>query len=350
MKKIIAIIGARPQFIKHAPVQMAIKESNLAIELKSIHTGQHYDENMSDVFFKELGLAPPDYMLEIGSHRHGRQTGRMMEKIEDVVVKEKPSAILVYGDTNSTLAGALVAAKLQIPIIHVEAGLRSFNRAMPEEINRVMTDHLSDILIAPTDVAVKNLENEGITEGVFRTGDIMLDMLELAMESGLVKDSADAGNYLLATIHRPYNTDKESRLRSILDCLNGQQLPVKCPMHPRTVNLAKSFGIDLERFTRIEVLPPASYFENLNLMYNARAIITDSGGVQKEAYFLKKQCVTLRPETEWVETLQNGWNTLVFEHLERVKEILGTPPGAYIEDLYGSGNAREELVSILATL
>ncbi|MEO1262873.1 MAG: UDP-N-acetylglucosamine 2-epimerase (non-hydrolyzing) [Bacteroidota bacterium] len=346
-KKIIAIIGARPQFIKHAPIDLAFKKYADFFQLVTIHTGQHYDHNMSQVFFEQLEMSPPDFMLHVGSASHGAQTGRMMEKIEEIVQTEQPDGILVYGDTNSTLAGSLVGSKLHIPVIHVEAGLRSFNKKMPEEINRILTDHVSALLFVPTDPAIENLKKEGITKGVIKTGDIMYDMLRIAQSAGVIEKAADADQYYLTSIHRPYNTDSSARLIEILGTLNSLNFPVKCPLHPRTVNLAKKFDIDLNSFKNLKIIPPVSYFENMNLMANAKAVLTDSGGMQKEAYFLKKQCITLRPETEWVETLEHGWNTLVFHHLTEIKTALEKTPGNYDEKLYGTGNARFEILESL---
>ena len=346
-KKILAIIGARPQFIKHAPIDLAFKTYSDFFQLLTVHTGQHYDHNMSQVFFEQLNMSTPDYMLHVGSAPHGAQTGRMMEKIEEIVLAEQPDGILVYGDTNSTLAGSLVGSKLHVPVVHIEAGLRSFNKKMPEEINRILTDHVSALLFVPTEPAIENLKKEGITQGVIKTGDIMYDMLRIAQEAGVVKKTADANQYYLTSIHRPYNTDSADRLREILNTLNDLDFPVKCPLHPRTVNLAKKFNLDLNSFQNLNIIPPVSYFENMNLMANARAVLTDSGGMQKEAYFLKKQCITLRPETEWVETLEQGWNTLIFEHLNKIKTALEKTPGAYDEQLYGTGKARFEILECL---
>lgn len=347
MKKILAVIGARPQFIKHAPIDLAIRGQ---AKLVTIHTGQHYDENMSAVFFDELGMSQPDYMLAIGSHSHGKQTGRMLESVEEIMVQEKPDIILVYGDTNSTLAGALAAAKLHIPIAHVEAGLRSHNKAMPEEINRIMTDHVSELLFAPTDLAVENLKKEGLAERTVRTGDIMFDMLKIAEESGVLGDHPLGEPYYLATIHRPYNTDDPQRLQSILNALNGLGYRVLFPMHPRTKNIAKKAGIDLLVYHNLDIRSAVSYFQNLNFMAHSEAIITDSGGMQKEAYFLNKPCITVRPETEWVETLENGWNQLVYEDISKLRAYLEQKPGAYVDNIYGDGKSRFEIIDKMLQL
>lgn len=343
MKKIGIVLGARPQFIKHAPVEKALNEF---FEVFSIHTGQHYDEEMSDVFFSQLGMKIPRYNLRIGSGGHGKQTGAMMMKLEEVLLDEKPDAILVYGDTNSTLAGALVASKLGIKLIHVEAGLRSFNRDMPEEINRVLTDHISDILFAPTDLAVKNLQNESITTGVCQVGDVMCDSVLMAKEQ-TGKIFSNGKEKILLTLHRPYNTDDKTRLLKILKSLNSLDTEVVFPIHPRTLNVLKKYAIELESFPRITFIPPQSYFDLVKLQLESTCIITDSGGIQKEAYLLKTKCITIRTETEWTETLQNGWNTLVYEALDELPVLIRQLPGTYIEGLYGDGRASQRIAKYL---
>lgn len=344
MKKLLVVIGARPQFIKHAPIEIAAKDR---FNLVSIHTGQHYDDNMSKVFFNQLNMTKPAYMLEIGSAGHGVQTGRMMVEIEPIVQAEQPDAILVYGDTNSTLAGALVGAKLNIPIIHIEAGLRSFNKMMPEELNRVLTDHLSSLLLVPTEGAIENLQQEGITQNVYKTGDVMCDMVHIARkEVGLSTQTAES--YYYTTIHRPYNTDSIEQLTAILEGLNGLSHPVKFALHPRTKNKMKAYGLSREKFENIDFLPPVSYFENIALQAGALAIITDSGGIQKEAYILQKKCITIRPETEWTETLKNGWNTLAYDKLDQLGVLVEQQPGTYVEGIYGDGKASEEILEIIA--
>ena len=348
MKHIIAIVGARPQFIKHAPLELANKESPHPIKISTIHTGQHYDADMSDIFFFELGMNKPTFMLHIGSHSHGKQTAMMIEKIEEIILDERPDGILVYGDTNSTLAGALVGAKLHIPIFHVEAGLRSFNKEMPEEINRIITDHCSNILFAPTDVAIENLQNEGIFKNVVKSGDLMYDMILQAKNKIDIKSLVEYHNYYLATIHRPYNTDDLDRILSILKMLDSLDEKVVFPMHPRTKILLQNFDIDLNKYSNIDVLSPVSYFSNVALMNNANAIITDSGGMQKEAYFLQKKCITIRKETEWIETLEGGWNHLVFEDLSLVQTYLKSKTESYTSNLYGSGNSANEILSVLS--
>jgi len=313
--KLVSVIGARPQFIKCAPVSHALR--GLAREVV-VHTGQHYDDNMSGVFFRELGLPEPDYDLGVGSASHGAQTGEMLKKIEEVLVKEAPDMVLVYGDTNSTLAGALSAAKLHVPIAHVEAGLRSFNRSMPEEINRVLTDHLSDWLFCPTETAVENLSREGITKGVHLVGDVMYDALhdsvEKARASSTVLDrlGVESGRYILVTVHRAENTDHPVRLKGIMTAfasLADSGGTIVFPVHPRTRKQLSHLSINYpERFRLTEPLP---YLDMVLLEANAQLIATDSGGIQKEAYWLGVPCITLREETEWVETVESGWNRLV---------------------------------------
>jgi len=312
--KIVTIVGARPQFIKCAPVSRALRAEHTEV---LVHTGQHYDANMSDVFFTELDIPAPDYHLGIGSGPQGEQTGRMLAAIEEVIMKEQPDMVLVYGDTNSTLAGALAAVKLHIPVAHVEAGLRSFDRSMPEEINRVVTDHVSDLLFCPTQTAVDNLLTEGITTGVHLTGDVMVDALlynaGIAEESSTVLEDLELveGGYSVATVHRASNTDAEENLRSIVDAFGEIGNPIVFPAHPRTVKYLKEYGLYDHLPGNVRLTEPLAYLDMLHLMRHARMILTDSGGVQKEAYVLKVPCVTLRENTEWVETLRDGWNVLV---------------------------------------
>lgn len=347
MKKIIAIIGARPQFIKHYPFERAAKEK---IHLKTIHTGQHYDQNMSNVFFDELGMQKPDFMLEIGSGSHGLQTGKMMIEIEQIVLNETPDAIVVYGDTNSTLAGALVASKLHIPLVHIEAGLRSFNKKMPEEVNRVLTDHISDLMLVPSDIATNNLEKEGITNQVHIVGDVMKDLALAAIQKDWIKKEIDHRDYNYITLHRPYNVDQPERLLYILNTLNA--LTQKCvfAIHPRTRNAMKKNDIFESQFKNITFINPQSYFNNLSFLFHANALITDSGGMQKEAYWLQKKCVTIRTETEWIETLTDHWNTLLFENLSLIQETLNQVPQNWNANLYGSGNAGDQMILHITNL
>lgn len=343
MKKIISIIGARPQFIKHAPLQLQLQRYYKSV---TIHTGQHYDANMSSVFFNELGIAKPDYLFEIGGSRlQGEQTAVMMTEIEKVFVTEKPDAVLVYGDTNSTLAGALVAVKMHIPIIHIEAGLRSYNKQMPEEINRIITDEFASYLFCPTMQAVENLKKEGIThDNIFVCGDVMCDMLKLIQPQ--VKRLIDY-HYYFATIHRPYNTDDIDRLRNILEIFDQLDRKVIFTTHPRTIARMQSYNLVKENYPNIEFIPPIGYLESISYQMYADCIITDSGGIQKEAYIMKKKCITIRSETEWIETLSGGWNTLIFENLNDIKETVKKKPGIYFENIYGLGNAASEICEIL---
>lgn len=382
--KILNIVGARPQFIKLVPILKAIRDYNSEnsgnpIKVTVIHTGQHYDYGMSQVFFEELGLPPPDYHLDVGSGTHAYQTGLMLIRIEGVLLKEKPDLVLVYGDTNSTLAGALAAAKLHIPIAHVEAGLRSFNREMPEEINRVLTDHISDLLFCPTETAVRNLDREGITNIinggklislemknqtfnfhkplVLNVGDIMYDALlmylELAEEKSTIIDRLGlrAKEYALATVHRAENTDNIERLEKIwqsLIMLANSGLKVVVPLHPRTRKILsfKSFKLSSNNLLAIE---PISYLDMLLLEKNAKVILTDSGGVQKEAFFLKVPCITFRKETEWVETVETGWNILVDSDAEKVYHaVLNVKEGIKSVSPYGDGLAGKRIVEFVA--
>lgn len=344
MKKILAIIGARPQFIKHAPIEIAFQGK---AELISVHTGQHYDHNMSQIFFDELGMSAPKYMLEVGSHSHGVQTGKMMIEMEKIVLDEQPDAILVYGDTNSTLAGALVGSKLHIPIIHIEAGLRSFNKKMPEEINRIMTDHVSAMLFVPTQNAIDNLNKEGLHNNIYLTGDVMKDMVRIVEERNILTPSEDTEKYYYATLHRPYNTDKKERLAYVLDTFNELSFPVKFPAHPRTRHKMKAFGLNESDYPNVIFCEPFSYFDNMKQLFNARALITDSGGMQKEAYWMQKKCVTIRTETEWVETLHDDWNTLLFEDLSEIAIIIEKKAEQWNSSLYGDGKASDEIAQLI---
>jgi UDP-GlcNAc3NAcA epimerase len=347
--KIATIVGARPQFIKAAPVSRWLRLHYREI---LVHTGQHYDYLLSEVFFRELGIPTPDYNLGVGSASHGRQTGEMLARLEEVLLQEKPDWVVVYGDTNSTLAGALAAAKLHIPVAHVEAGLRSYNRTMPEEINRVLTDHLSSLLFCPTDTAVRNLAREGITQGVYQVGDVMYDValwgLEMAERKSTILESLGLkpNGYLLVTIHRPSNTDDPRNLSAIVSALNDVTETVVFPTHPRTQKALKHWGIHPN--SNVWLIEPVSYLEMLVLEKNARMILTDSGGVQKEAYILGVPCVTLREETEWVETVEAGWNILVGANRERIVEaVRNFKPAGDRPPLFGDGNASRRIVEIL---
>ena len=361
--KIVVVVGARPQFIKAAAVSRAIAEHNkkspdCEIVEKIVHTGQHYDDNMSKIFFDELEISRPDCNLGVGSGPHGEQTGKMLERIEAVLMKEKPDFCLVYGDTNSTLAGALASAKLHIPVAHIEAGLRSFNHRMPEEINRVVADHLSSLLFCPTETAVRNLTEEGISEGVYKTGDVMYDCVLFyskkakANEQKMLKRlNIRPKSYYLATVHRAENTDDDGRLVNIIEALSEiatLNCPVILPLHPRTLACINKRGL---RFANnVKVIEPVSYLEMLALENNARMILTDSGGIQKEAYFLGVPCVTIRDETEWVETVESGWNTLVgankhniINGVSHTNKLQAVSP----ELIYGNGDAADQICKII---
>ncbi len=348
--RVVSIVGARPQFVKLAPVSRALRESREEI---IVHTGQHYDYGMSERFFHELGLPEPDYHLNCGSGSHGAQTARMLEAIEQVLLKEQPEMVIVYGDTNSTLAGALAAAKLHISIAHIEAGLRSFNRTMPEEINRVVTDHLSDRLFCPTVTACQHLHDEGITRGVELVGDVMYDLLlqvqpvveQRARELLPSLHVAERG-YVLVTAHRPVNADDIAAMRNIAAALNALELPVIFPLHPRT--RARMGDYRLAWGEHITFIEPVGYLDMLALERGAYRILTDSGGVQKEAFLLGVPCVTLREETEWVETVEAGWNVLAGNRPHAILDALRLPePQTPRGSPYGEGDAAERIARSL---
>lgn len=320
--KIVTVVGARPQFIKAAVLSREIRKDHTEV---LVHTGQHYDQNMSDIFFEELGIPAPEYNLGIGSGPHGKQTGEMLAAIEEVLLNEKPDWVLVYGDTNSTLAGALAAVKLHISVAHVEAGLRSFNRRMPEETNRVLTDHASDLLLCPTQTAVDNLEKEGVTAGVHLVGDVMYEALMWAaaqQKEPSILDTLDLvpGKYLLATVHRAENTDDPERLSGILAAFDQVQETLVWPVHPRTRQKLQEMG--WKPAVHVKLIEPLGYMDMAQLEKNARMILTDSGGVQKEACWLGVPCITLRDETEWVETVQSGWNRLAGVETDRILQCI----------------------------
>jgi UDP-GlcNAc3NAcA epimerase len=347
--KVVSVIGARPQFIKAAMVSRVIRSNCQEI---LIHTGQHYDKNMSEKFFSELDLPKPDINLAVGSKTHAIQTGMMMAGIEEVLLEQEPDWIIIYGDTNSTLAGSLAAIKIQIPIAHVEAGLRSFNRSMPEEINRVICDAISEVLFCPTEQAVQNLVSEGITKGVYLVGDVMKDALDFYVQlaekrSNILEEIKLASkSYALATIHRARNTDEASSLRVILDALGNLDLPIILPIHPRTKKAISNFGIELAK--NIIPIEPVGYLDMLQLEKNAECILTDSGGVQKEAYWLGVRCITLRQETEWIETVNAGWNRLVgTDKDEIISAVTDWLPQSQRQALYGDGHAAEKIRNIL---
>ncbi|HEU5369746.1 MAG TPA: UDP-N-acetylglucosamine 2-epimerase (non-hydrolyzing) [Ktedonobacterales bacterium] len=345
-----SIVGARPQFIKLAPVSRALRRHH---EELIIHTGQHYDVALSEQFFEEYAIPKPDYHLGIGSASHGAQTGRMLEAVEEVLLKERPDGVIVFGDTNSTLAGALAAAKLHIPVAHVEAGLRSFNREMPEEINRVLTDHLSTWLFCPTETACRHLAHEGITAGVEQVGDVMYDVLKQVQpslseraHSLLSRLGIAPQTYLLLTIHRPVNTDDPARLRQIARAISDLGKPVIFPVHPRTQKFMQEY--DLTWNTKVHLIEPLGHLDMLALVQAAYRVATDSGGLQKEAFLLGTPCVTLREETEWPETLEGGWNILVGSRPEAITEALSRPqPEPLHQNPFGEGDAALRIASLL---
>jgi UDP-N-acetylglucosamine 2-epimerase len=359
--KILTVVGARPQFIKAGPFSRAVRQRHTEV---LVHTGQHYDPQLSDVFFDELSLPRPDHHLNVGSGPHGRQTAQMLERLEEVMRRESPEAAVIYGDTNSTLAGALAAAKLGVPVAHVEAGLRSFVRDMPEEINRIVADRISTWLFAPTATAIDNLRAEGcaIAEGsspstpsvptAYLTGDIMYDALlqnaDVAQQRSTILERfrLAPGGYVLATIHRAANTDDVGKLAEIFDALALLREPVIVPLHPRTK--AALMGTDIEIEAPVITIDPVGYLDMLQLQRNARAVLTDSGGVQKEAYLLGVPCVTLRDETEWPETLVDEWNVLAGAECERIlRAARRTMPTGEAPAVFGDGHAAERMVAIL---
>jgi UDP-GlcNAc3NAcA epimerase len=357
--RILSIVGARPQFVKLAAICEALgRWPGGPPEHRIVHTGQHYDVSMSDVFFAELRIPAPDYHLEVGSGGHGAQTGEMLKRLEPVLLRERPDWVVLYGDTNSTLAGAVAATKLHLPTVHVEAGLRSFDRRMPEELNRIAADHLSDLLLCPSETAVRNLAAEGLGARARLTGDVMYDAVLLYCERArqaeaegrltLPEIARRPGAFALATVHRAENTDDPARLRALicaLDRVAAEICPVLLPLHPRTRQALERAGCAP---SRVDLLPPASFFEMLLLESRARFILTDSGGVQKEAYFLRRPCVTLRPETEWVETLAGGCNVLAGCDPARIVDAARrTAEAGPWASPYGSGEAAVEVLRAL---
>ncbi|CDQ41104.1 MULTISPECIES: non-hydrolyzing UDP-N-acetylglucosamine 2-epimerase [Virgibacillus] len=352
--KILTVVGARPQFIKASMLSKAIQSEGKMEEIL-VHTGQHYDANMSTIFFNQLKLPKPDYYLGIGSGSHGEQTANMLAKLESIMISMEPDIVLVYGDTNSTLAGSLAAAKLHIPIAHVESGLRSYNKEMPEEINRIVTDHLSSWLFCPSQTAMTNLKKEGITSGVYQTGDIMFDAVlffknQALKQSTLRNDlTLKKNNYYLATIHRAENTDQVERLTAILTGLQQLDKTVVLPLHPRTKQKIEQYKLtDLITHTQIKTIEPVNYFDMLAVASDAKAILTDSGGLQKEAYMLQVPCVTLREETEWIETLETGWNQLVGADTQQIVKSmkdLSIPTNSPL--LYGDGKTSSLIHNLL---
>lgn len=344
--KIVSIIGARPQFIKAAVISKEI-ERRTGIEDVLIHTGQHYDESMSKIFFDELEIPHPNYNLEVGSGLHGAQTAAMLKKTEQILIKEKPDWVLVYGDTNSTIAGSLAAAKLHIKIAHVEAGLRSFNKLMPEEINRIITDRISDLLLVPSKNAMQLLGKENLSDNAVFTGDVMFDSIlfyqKMAEEKYSLKNITSETDYHLATVHRAENTDDKKRLQNIFSAFSEMEKPVVLPLHPRTKS--KLDGIKFN--DNIKIMKPVSYLEMILLLKNSSKVLTDSGGLQKEAYFMKKPCITMRDETEWIETLNGNWNFIVGTDKDLIIEKTSVNSFDEQGEYYGDGKAGEKIVNAL---
>jgi len=345
--KIVSIVGARPNFVKMLPLMKVLDESQHAHVL--VHTGQHYDINMSDVFFTEMNAKQPDYNLEVGSGSHGNQTGEILKKTEEVLIKEKPDIVVVPGDTNTTLGGALAATKLNIQVAHLEAGLRSFNKKMPEEINRILTDHCSDFLFCPTQLAIRNLKNEGIIDGIHYVGDTMFEIAHL------VKDKVDAvskrtdipDGYILSTIHRAENTTTE-RLPIIMQSLSALEYDVVLPLHPRTKKKLEELGILAKYSKKITLIEPVGFFEFTKLLKEAQAMITDSGGIQKEAYWHKIPCITVREQTEWLETIEAGGNILAEpKEIKDKLELMISKKIKFDEKLYGYIDTSKRILRIL---
>ena len=352
--KIVSIVGARPQFIKAVLVSRELRKKHKEV---LVHTGQHYDIELSKIFFDELGIPEPDYNLGIGSDTHARQTARMMISIEDTLVAEKPDLVLVYGDTNSTLAGALTAVKLHIPVAHVEAGPRMFDKDIPEEVNRVLTDHVSSFLFAPTQTAVDNLKREGVTEGVYLTGDVMLDSFrqfsQVAKRNSRILHELGLGRgkYLLATVHRARNTEIEENLKNIVAAFCNTDEKIVFPIHPRTVKYLKQYRLygQLRDASNVRLIAPVGYLDSIILTQNAKKILTDSGGLQKEAYFSKVPCITLDEVTGWPETVEDGWNTLVSSNKEKIIEaVKHFEPRGKQRKVFGDGKAAERIIYNLA--
>jgi UDP-GlcNAc3NAcA epimerase len=348
--RILSVVGNRPQFIKSAPLSVALRNR---AEETVLHTGQHYDRELSQIFFEELELDPPDYRLEAGSGTHAGQTARMLPGIEEAILTEEPDWVVVFGDTNSTLAGALAASKLHVPVAHVEAGLRSFDRTMPEEVNRVLVDAISGLLLAPTDVAVENLRAEGITEGVHVVGDVMMDAnlrlapLARARSTALADAGVEPGGYLVLTLHRAANTEAEP-LGQVASALAEIGEPVVFPAHPRTTAALRRAAVELP--SNVRLLPPVGYLDFAALASQARVILTDSGGLQKEAYWYEVPCVTLRSTTEWVETVETGWNRLAGTDPARiVQAVREAATGPEHPPLYGDGRAAERIAELLCS-
>ncbi len=354
MKKIMTIVGARPQFVKLAPLAKLLDPIS---EHMIIHTGQHFDDNMSQVFFDQMNIRTPDLNLEISGGSHGKQTGEMLIELEKVILDKCPDLVIVFGDTNSTLAGALAASKLHIPVLHIEAGLRSYDMKMPEEQNRVCVDHISTFLSAPSERAVQNLKQEGITKGVSLTGDIMRDSLAMVSTTNHVSDKIKCiknevnGNYVVLTLHRASNTDDKQLLTNIINLIESSPFPVIFPVHPRTKNKFKEFNIVPS--SPIKCIDPLGYLDMVKLLKDSTYVLTDSGGLQKEAYFLKKPCITIRDTTEWVETVENGCNTLVLSGVNALDKVAFTQAltadvsSLQFPPVYGEKNVSQRIVDLI---
>jgi UDP-N-acetylglucosamine 2-epimerase (non-hydrolysing)/UDP-GlcNAc3NAcA epimerase len=348
--KVLTVIGNRPQFVKAAAVSAPLRKQATEV---MVHTGQHYDDDLSQVFFEELGLPRPEHQLELGGGSNTEQTARMLSAVAELLAREEPDVVLVYGDTNSTLAGALAAAQARVPVAHVEAGMRSFDRAMPEELNRVLTDHASDLLLCSSQAAADNLLAERVVGRVEVVGDVMVDVAQLvgprANTPILDTLGVTAGEYALVTAHRAGNVDDPARLARLVDLLLALPVPVVLPLHPRTRARLDAAGL-LERLTGVHLTAPLGYLDFTTLLYHAAAVLTDSGGVQKEAYLAAVRCITLRDTTEWTETVEAGWNTLVDLDTDRALAALAQDPPAERPELYGDGHAGERVVECLIGL
>ena len=350
--KIASIIGARPEFVKEAPLSKELRKKHQEI---IVHTGQHYDFEMSKIFFGDLHIPKPDYDLGVGSGTHARQTAQIMIKLENVLMKEKPDLVLVSGDTNTTLAGALVASKLKIKLGHIESGMRSYDKTMPEEINRIITDHISDILFCSTKIAVQNLRKEGISKNIFHVGDVMIDSITqnfgiAEKKSKIMKKlNLKSKNYFVATVHRSSNTDNKENLKSIIDAFLQSKETIVFPIHPRTKKFIKLYGLYKKlKNSNVKVVNPLGYSDMLVLERNAKKILTDSGGIQKEAYFFKIPCITLRDSTEWLETVNDGWNSLVGASKSKiVSAIKNFNPKSKQTESYGDGQASKNIAEII---
>jgi UDP-N-acetylglucosamine 2-epimerase (non-hydrolysing) len=347
--RVLSVVGARPQFVKLAPVHKALESGGHQHII--VHTGQHYDRDMSDVFFEDLGIPPPDENLAVGSASHGKQTGLMLDLLEQSFLRHRPDWVLVYGDTNSTLAAAVAAVKIHVPLAHLEAGLRSFNRLMPEEHNRVLTDHAADLLLAPTDVAYRHLVSEGLGHRTVVVGDVMTDVClttlnEVTSSPPLMPDDwENRREYAVATVHRQENTDDPSRLARVIDHLASTSLEVRLLAHPRLRSKAREFGINIVR-PNVRVFDPLPYPQLVHAVSRSVGVVTDSGGLQKEAFILGRPCITLRTETEWVETVESGWNTIDADCTQPIEEVLRARRLSTVNP-YGDGHAAEKVVAAL---